>query len=106
MKAASDRTILAMSGGWDARAILYYLTYHDEPGINSFSYKDTKYDSHKDTDADISARIAKIRGSKHSTIDLYQGNFLNLLENNATVGKCISAFCYELDAFRTLQSYG
>lgn len=103
---SSDKPLLAMSGGWDARGIMFYMCKDNNIPFSSFSYKDTRYDNHCDTDADISKKIAEKKHVNHSILELYHGDFIHLLEENAKVGKCISAFCYELDSFEYLKSKG
>lgn len=103
---ALDNPVLAMSAGWDSRAIMFYLSKLYKGELHSFSYKDSLYDKFTDTDADLSQQIASSKGIPHDIVNLYNGNFVELLRKNAEIGKCVSAFCYELDAFDNLSKKG
>jgi len=100
---SDTETSISLSAGYDARGILGIMSNKiDARKINCFSYA-LKKDPAQHSDAFYAKQLAEQCQYNHEVFVSYKGDFINILTQNASEGKCLTNFSDELDAWHELR---
>ena len=97
----NPRVFVSVSGGYDSAGILGILGYKLKvPDVCCISYASGK--QKVNTDAHVSAQMAKLLGYEHRTMQSHKGNLLETIKHNADMAQGNANFCDELDVWLEL----
>jgi asparagine synthase (glutamine-hydrolysing) len=96
----SETIFLSLSGGYDSTCILGLLSKLAPGKVDCFSY--VVNNGTLGSDEDVAAQMAKIAGCRHTSVPAFNGDIVDVIRRNATLGEGRAHFCAELDAWQSI----
>ena len=96
----AETIYLSLSGGYDSTCVLGLLSTVARGDVECFSY--VVNNGSLGSDEAVAAQMAKIAGFRHSTVNVFDGDIIDLMRQNARLGECRANFCGELDAWQSI----